>query len=109
MQLTFLYQPVTDLAEAVAYYRDGLGWEEAWRESDDTVALAIPDSEPQLMLSTDPQPAGPMYLVEDLTAWLSAHAELTVVVAPYPIPGGTVAGVAGPGGSVFYVFDMPET
>ncbi|WP_454050548.1 VOC family protein [Cellulomonas sp. Marseille-Q8402] len=107
MLLTFIYHPVRDLDEAVAYYRDRLGWEEAWREADDTVALALPGSETQLMISTDPQPAGPMYRVDDLDAWLAEHSELELVVTPYEIPGGTVAGVGGPGGNVFYVFDLP--
>ena len=27
-----LYLPVPDLAKALAFYRDGLGWAEVWRE-----------------------------------------------------------------------------
>ena len=32
MKLTFLYHPVIDLDQAVTFYRDVLGWDEAWRE-----------------------------------------------------------------------------
>ncbi|GAA1995966.1 VOC family protein [Microbacterium pumilum] len=108
MKLTFLYQPVSDLQTAVEFYRDGLGWDEAWRESDDTVAFWTPDRAAQVMLSYTEQPAGPMYLVDDLGGWIAEHADLEVVIARYEIPGGTVAGFAAPGGSVFYVFDQPD-
>jgi hypothetical protein len=37
MKLTFIYQPIEDLREAVAFHRDQLGFDEAWREGDDTV------------------------------------------------------------------------
>ena len=108
MKLTFLYQPVDDLAAAAAFHRDQLGWDEAWRESDDTIAFALPDGETQIMLSTSPMPAGPMYLVDDLTGWIRDHPGVELLVEPYEIPGGKVAGFSGPGGNTFYVFDMPE-
>ena len=88
MRLTFLYHPVTDLQGAVEFYRDGLGWEEAWRESDDTVAFWTPDRSAQVMLSYTDQPAGPMYLVDDLGAWIAEHGDLEVVIQRYEIPGG---------------------
>ena len=69
MKLTFLYSSVTDLDEAVAFHRDGLGLEEAWRMEDDSVAFSLPDDEVQLMVGTDGQPSGPMYLVDDADAW----------------------------------------
>jgi catechol 2,3-dioxygenase-like lactoylglutathione lyase family enzyme len=108
VQLTFIYQPVKDLAEAAAFHRDQLGFEEAWRESDDTVAFALPDSSAQIMLSTTPQPAGPMYLVDSVDAWIADHSDVPAAVERFEIPGGSVAGFAAPGGNVFYVFDQPD-
>jgi hypothetical protein len=110
MKLTFIYQPVTDLATAVAWHRDVLGLEEAWREEDDTVSFWLPDRSAQLMVSTDTnqQAAGPMYLVNDLDAWIDEHPTIEITVAKYEIPGGAVAGFESPGGNVFYVFDQPD-
>lgn len=108
MKLTFIYQPVDDLNEAVAFYRDRLGFEEAWRESDDTVAFWLPDRSAQLMLSTTREPAGPMYLVDDVDAWISDHRDVDTTVEKYEIPGGSVAGFSAPGGNTFYVFDQPD-
>jgi catechol 2,3-dioxygenase-like lactoylglutathione lyase family enzyme len=42
MKLTFFYLPVADLKEALALYRDTLGWQEAWREGDTTTSLRLP-------------------------------------------------------------------
>lgn len=44
MQLTFMYQSVDDLPAALAFYRDALGFQEAWREGDSTVAFELPGS-----------------------------------------------------------------
>jgi catechol 2,3-dioxygenase-like lactoylglutathione lyase family enzyme len=108
LKLTFIYQPIEDLREAVAFYRDRLGFEEAWREGDDTVAFWIPDRSVQIMVTTEKTgPVGPMYLVGDVDAWISDHPDVVVTVAPVTIPGGSVAGFAAPGGHTFYVFDQP--
>lgn len=106
MKLTFFYQPVEDLAGAVAFYRDRLGFEEAWREADDTVAFWLPDRSAQVMVSTEQQPAGPMYLVDSVDAWMGDHPELDATVKKYEIPGGAVAGFAAPGSHTFYVFEQ---
>ena len=55
MKLEFLYMPTRDLGAALALYRDGLGWQEAWREGESTVSLALPGTDVQLMLDV----AGP--------------------------------------------------
>jgi hypothetical protein len=107
VKLTFLYQPVENLPSAVAFHRDLLGFEEAWRESDDTVAFWLPDRSAQIMLSTAQDPAGPMYLVDSVDTWISDHSEV-VNLAKSEIPGGSVAQFASPGGNVFYVFDQPD-
>lgn len=108
MKLAFLYQPVTDLAAAADFCRQQLGWSEAWREGSDTIAFALPDSPAQLMICTDPLPAGPMFLVDDVDAWIDAHPGLDWPVPKYAIPGGSVAGFAGPDGATMYVFDQPD-
>ena len=108
MKLTYLYHPVTTLDEGVSFFRDELGWEEAWRESDDTVAFWMPDRSAQVMVARTDEPAGPMYLVDSVTAWIEAHPAVPIVVPRYEIPGGSVAGFEGAGGNAFYVFDMPD-
>ena len=108
MRLTFLYQPIKDLVAAVEFHRDQLGLDEAWREGEETVAFWLPGRVAQVMLSTTKQPAGPMYLVDDLDAWVLSHLGVTVSIAKYAIPGGSVAGFAAPGGNTFYVFDQPN-
>jgi len=108
MKLVFIYQPITDVEAAVPFYRDELGWEEAWREGAETVAFWMPGRAAQVMLSTTDQPAGPMYLVESLLAWMAEHPDIDITIPPYDIPGGTVAGLTGPGGNIFYVYDQPN-
>jgi predicted enzyme related to lactoylglutathione lyase len=107
MKLTFIYAPVTDLAEALTFYRDTLGWSEAWREGDSTVAFQLPDSAVQVMVDVDAdQPPGPMYLVDNVAAFLAGKPSLKVTMPPYEIPDGVVAAVQDPAGNTLYVFDQ---
>ena len=106
MKLTFLYTPVTDLPAAIAFYRDVLGWDEAWREGTDTVAFQAPGSDVQVMVSIDRYPAGPMYLVDSVAAFLEDHPEMTVTGDLGEIPDGTGVAFADPAGNAFYVFDQ---
>ena len=106
MKLSFLLTPVTDLEAAVAFHRDVLGLEEAWRGGETTVAFALPDQDVQIMLDTDEAIAGPMYLVDSVDAWLESHATVSVLSPKQPIPGGAVVGLSGPAGTAFYVFEM---
>jgi catechol 2,3-dioxygenase-like lactoylglutathione lyase family enzyme len=108
VKLTFLYQPVVDLQESVAFYRDQWGLEEAWREDDDTVSFWLPDRSAQFMVSTTPQPAGPMFLVESVDTWVRDHPDIATAVEKFQIPGGSVIGLAAPHGNTFYVFDQPD-
>lgn len=107
MQLRFLYVPVDDLAEAVAFHDDVLGLVESWREGDDTVAFALPDSDVQVMVSTAPGAPGPMYEVDDLDAWLGSHATVALRGEVNEIPDGRMVELDGPDGNAFYVFDQP--
>jgi predicted enzyme related to lactoylglutathione lyase len=106
MRLAFHYAPVTELQPTLDFYRDALGWSEAWREGDHTVAFAIPDSDVQIMVSVDDAPAGPMYLVDDVEAWLAANAGIPVLAPRSEIPDGSVALLADPAGNPIYVFDQ---
>ena len=108
MKPAFVFVPTRDLAALAAFYGDTLHLQEAWREADDTVAFALPDSELQLMVSTSPGEQGPMYQVDSVTAWMGEHSDLEVVVPLQEIPGGAVVGYADPAGNAFYVFDQAE-
>jgi catechol 2,3-dioxygenase-like lactoylglutathione lyase family enzyme len=107
VKLRFLLTPVPDLAGALPFFRDRLGWDEAWREGDSTVAFRLPDSQAQVMVvAGGDDPPGPMYEVPDLDAFLAEHADLPVLSDRAPIPDGSVIGLGDPGGNVFYVFDQ---
>ena len=108
MKLTFVYQPVEHVEDAAAFYRETLRFEEAWRDGGITAAFWLPGRPAQVMLSTTKQPPGPMYLVDDLDAWVEDHPGIAVTIEKYAIPGGSVAGFEGPGGNTFYVFDQPD-
>ncbi len=106
MKLTFLYAPVDELGPALAFYRDALGWREAWREGDTTVAFHLPGSDVQVMVSESSSDVpGPMYLVQDARAF-AAHAGLSPAGAAEEIPGGVVLPFDDPAGNRFYVFDQ---
>jgi catechol 2,3-dioxygenase-like lactoylglutathione lyase family enzyme len=105
---SFIYVPTADLAGTAGFYRDELGLEEAWREGDDTVAFALPGSDVQVMVSTDPGRYGPMYEVPSARAFAAAHPGLTVVLPLTPIPGGATVGFEDPAGNAFHVFDQAE-
>ncbi len=81
----------TDLAEAVPFHRDRLGFDEAWRKGDETAAFWLPDRSAQLMVSTR-QSAGPMYLVDSIDAQVRDHPDMVTAVEKFDIPGGSVAG-----------------
>ena len=104
MKLTFMYAPTTDLASSLAFYRDTLGLEEAWREGEETVVLALPDTEVQLMVSVDDGPGGPIYLVDDVRAFLAEHPGIDA--EPMDIPDGTMASFTDPAGNSISVLDQ---
>jgi catechol 2,3-dioxygenase-like lactoylglutathione lyase family enzyme len=72
MELTFLYHPVKNIEKAVAFYRDILGWDEAWRMGDDTAAMQIPNSPIMVMLAIDQDPsarASGFFGIDDVDAF----------------------------------------
>lgn len=113
MKLEFLYAPTTDLQESLALYRDGLGWEEAWREGESTVSLQMPGTDVQLMLDLveDPQGPdsrpGPVFVVDSVARFAADRpAGMRVRTEPYQIPGGFMATFEDPAGNPVYVLDQ---
>jgi catechol 2,3-dioxygenase-like lactoylglutathione lyase family enzyme len=110
MRLEFIYLPVRDLPGALALYRDGLGFDELWREGEHTVGLAIPGSETALMVDGAAAPGsgpGPIFGVEQVDRWLAQQeSPLDVFLPPFDIPGGRLMGFRDPGGNHVYVIDQ---
>jgi len=111
MKLTFLYQPVDDLAAAVAFYRDVMGLDEAWREGDTTAAFTLPGTEVELMLDTPPGDGpewkgGGMYAVESVDKFLAEHPSVKQVGEIIDMPGGRGAAFLDPAGNTVHVFDQ---
>lgn len=115
MKLTFLYHPVIDLEKAVGFYRDVLGWDEAWREGETTAAFAIPDSTVQVMLdASDSDEGGPsgFYEVDDVDAFHATNRDtMDWVELPEDLPPIRCAAFKDPAGILFRIFhnlEVPE-
>jgi predicted enzyme related to lactoylglutathione lyase len=109
MKLEFIYVPVTNLTDALAFYRDVLGWEESWREGEKTVGFALPDSDVQAMIDEDAGTSapGPVYGVEDVRKFRDSHRDdLRFTLEPQEIPGGYWAAFQDPSGNTIYVADQ---
>jgi catechol 2,3-dioxygenase-like lactoylglutathione lyase family enzyme len=110
MRLDFIYLPVRDLTDALTLYRDGLGFDELWREGEHTVGLAIPGSETALMVDAAAEPGsgpGPIFGVERVDGWLAEQEQpLDVFLPPSDIPGGRLMGFRDPAGNHVYVMDQ---
>jgi catechol 2,3-dioxygenase-like lactoylglutathione lyase family enzyme len=113
MKLEFLVTPTTDLQASLALYRDQLGWEEAWREGEATVALRIPGSDVQLMLQlVDDLQApgsrpGPLFVVDSVERFAAGRpAGLAPLTEVEEIPGGYMATFADPAGNAVHVLDQ---
>jgi predicted enzyme related to lactoylglutathione lyase len=108
MRLEFIYLPAPDLQSALALYRDGLGFDELWREGELTVGLAIPGTETAIMVDAAAAPGsgpGPIFGVDSVDAWLDGR-DLDIVMPPMDIPGGRLMGFRDPGGNHVYVMDQ---
>ncbi|WP_026877412.1 VOC family protein [Jiangella gansuensis] len=111
MKLTYLYVSVPELAPALAFYRDQLGLDEAWREGESTVAFALPGTDVQLMLDVpvdadERWQSGPFYEVDDVRAFMKERSELRWLGEAIDMPGGQTATFADPAGNVMHVFDQ---
>jgi catechol 2,3-dioxygenase-like lactoylglutathione lyase family enzyme len=109
MKLTFFYLPVADLKEALALYRDTLGWPEAWREGDTTTSLRLPGTDIELMLDTDDGSStpGPVFEVDSVEAFCARYRdELRFRFEPKEIPGGFWCAFEDPSGNLTYILDQ---
>jgi catechol 2,3-dioxygenase-like lactoylglutathione lyase family enzyme len=111
MKLMFMFVPVKDLKESVAFYRDSLGLDEAWREGDTTVAFTLPGSEIQLMLDTatgDDWLPGGFFEVDSVEKFIAEHPDFSWAKESIEVPGGRGASFRDPSGNVIYLFDQTE-
>lgn len=110
MNLVFNYLPVNDINEALALYRDALGFEVAWREGDATAGLMLPGTEVQLMLDQDAQPGdkpGPFFQVDDVDQFYAANKDkLSFNFSPTDIPPGRYVSFDDPSGNRIHVLDL---
>jgi catechol 2,3-dioxygenase-like lactoylglutathione lyase family enzyme len=111
MKLTFIYQSVKDLPAALAFYRDELGLNEAWREGESTVAFELPGSPVQLMLDARPDgherwTSGAFFQVDDVVAFTKQHPDVRWVGEVIDLPDGRSASFADPSGNIVHIFDQ---
>jgi catechol 2,3-dioxygenase-like lactoylglutathione lyase family enzyme len=110
MKLTFIHYPVKDLKESLPFYRQ-LGFEEAWREGDHTVALHMPGTDVQLMLEDDELDIGPgcVFIVDSVDHFYEQNkAQLDFLKEPMDIPPGRYAIYRDPSGNPFRLIDMSK-
>ncbi len=101
---------VPDLDSGLRFYQDALGHELRWRNDEiGQVALALPDADTELVLSTELN-YEPNWLVgsADDAACASASAGGTILTGPFDIPVGRVAVVADPFGNVLVLLDLSK-
>jgi catechol 2,3-dioxygenase-like lactoylglutathione lyase family enzyme len=111
MKLTFLYQPVTDLEAAVAFYRDELGLDESWREGKTTAAFHLPGTEVELMLDTPPDSgpewrAGGFFAVDSVDAFVAEHPNIKWLGEVIDVPGGKSVAFEDPAGNTIHLMDQ---
>lgn len=101
--------PVSDLAAALAFYRDQLGHPLIWRTST-AAGLRLPESEAELVLHTEPRPAAAELLVEAVADAVSRfrNAGGTLVWGPFDIQIGKCAVVCDPWGNQLVLLDLSK-
>ena len=112
MKLIFLYHPVNDLKESLSFYRDTLGYEEAWREGENTVALTIPGSDVQMLIEDDEHELGPggVFQIESVDGFYQENKQnLTFVKEPIDIPPGRYAIYKDNSGNPIRIIDFTKS
>lgn len=106
----YLYLPVHDLKAALAFYRDTLGWSEAWREGETTVSLKMPGDQLQMMIDeveAETLRPGPVVSLDDVRAFHADRGDtLQFWRQPEKIPGGYWAGFEDGFGNAVYIADQ---
>ncbi|MGH9186019.1 MAG: VOC family protein [Acidimicrobiales bacterium] len=111
MELWFVYVPVPEIKPALAFYRDQLGLEEAWREGEDTVAFKLPGTETQLMIDRvgDAGSAyvGPLFGLPSVDGFFAANqGKVEFDGEPQDIPGGRLVAARDNAGNALYFMDQ---
>jgi catechol 2,3-dioxygenase-like lactoylglutathione lyase family enzyme len=109
MKLVFLYQPVKNLKESLTFYREVLGFEEAWREGEHTAALKLPDTDVRLMIEDEDEglPSGGVFLVDSVDTFFNEHKDqLEFLRQPCDIPPGRYAIYADNAGNPIRILDF---
>ena len=109
MKLEFMYLPTQDLDATLALYRDTLGFDELWREGDQTVGLGT-GTDVSLMLDAASTPGmgpGPIFITDDVKAFHAKHdGAYELTMPPFEIPGGFLSAFKDAGGNDVYVMDQ---
>lgn len=111
MKLCFLYHPVKNLKESLSFYRDVLGFEEAWREGEHTIALTIPNTEQRIMLEADEHEigAGGIFLVDNVDEFFKENqSKLNFIKTPVDIPPGRYAIFIDDSGNPIRILDFSK-
>ena len=113
MKLTFVYLPVRDLKEAVAFYRDAVGLAEAWREGEIAAAFALDGTDVQLVVGIPDDEAdnavGPLFVVDDVNEFVESHRDsLNFRFGPRDVPPGLLAAFEDPAGNLIRVMDLSK-
>jgi catechol 2,3-dioxygenase-like lactoylglutathione lyase family enzyme len=100
---------VSDLAAALAFYRDRLGHPLVWR-TPSAAGLRLPESDAELVLHTEPRPAAAELLVEAVSDAVSRflNAGGTLVSGPFDIQVGKCAVVRDPWGNALVLLDLSK-
>ena len=100
---------VTDLEEALRFYRDGLGHALVWR-SDEAAGLRLADSDAEILLQTSRKGMNIDFLVPSAgaAALEFERAGGTILTPPFDIQIGRCAVVQDPWGNALVLLDMSK-
>lgn len=101
--------PVTDLDEALRFYRDALGHELIWRD-ESAAGLRLPDSSAELVLHTDDRPMETDLAVASVAEAIDRFVAVggAVVVEPFEIRIGLCAVVRDPWQNHIVILDRSK-
>jgi predicted enzyme related to lactoylglutathione lyase len=101
--------PVADLNAALGFYQGALGQQLRWR-TDTEAGLGMPESQTEIVLTTERDQLEPNLLVEsaDEAARAIEDEGGTIVAPPFDIPVGRVAVVRDPFGNVLVLVDLSK-